>query len=250
MRKHARCPVLLAGITSCLFVFGTLGCGQQPLVPTSTQTPRTSPVVLSPTGLPPTATPTPVVPPPPPPPVETLPLTEGNLARRYTLQIEDTPHDLLPDARYTGPVSRDALAASRPDVPDLAQRLDEWGYREGYRAVYRRAQLTDPVGILMVQSWALVFDSAEGAAAFFAFLSDQYDHSPLTVEQVSVPPLADEQRGYRLVRALEGEQWTVYLILMRRGNVVVSLDTTARSVTVFDVTLDYARIVARRLPVP
>lgn len=247
MRKHALCLVLFAGITSCLFVFGTAGCGQRPLAPTSTPMPHTSPAVPSPTGLPPTATP---VVPPPLPPVETLPLTEGNLARRYTLQIEDTPHDLLPDTRYTGPVSREALAASRPDVPDLARRLDEWGYREGYRAVYRRAQLDDPVGILMVQSWALVFESAEGAADFFAFLSDQYDHSPLTVERVSVPPLADEQRGYRLVRALEGQQWTVYLILMRRGNVVVSLDTTARSVTVFDVTLDYARIVARRLPAP
>lgn len=177
-------------------------------------------------------------------------MTAGNLARRYTLQIEDTPLDFLPDERYTGPVGLEALAASRPDVPELARRLEEWGYVEGYRAVYRRANLDDPVGVLMVQSWALVFEGAEGAAQFFDFLAAQYDESPTTVETVAVPSLGDEQRGYRLVRAVQGEQWTVFLVLVRRGNVVVSVDTTSQSVTTFDVTLDYARIVARRLAAP
>ncbi|MDQ7029447.1 MAG: hypothetical protein Q9O62_06550 [Ardenticatenia bacterium] len=200
-------------------------------------------------------TPTPSPTPPLPTPGLLLPelittpaAATANQAWPYVLHIQDTPDDFQADNRYTGPVTLQALAASRPDVPDLARRLEQWGFVEGYRTVYTSVRLEDPVGILTVQSWALLFQDRQGSSRFFNFLDDEYRRDPRTVQEVEVPPLGDEARGYHLVRPMGGEEWTVFLVLIRQGPVVVRLDTTSRSATMLEPTLDYARLLADRLP--
>ncbi|GEM_PF-5784848 len=221
------------------------GCGGPQGAPLSPPPPPPSPTPLPPPTPSPTAAPAPLL-----PELLSTPSEAANVAWPYVLHIQDTPDDFLADTRYTGPVTLEGLAATRPDVPDLARRLERWGFVEGYRTVYTSARLEDPVGILMVQSWALVFQRRWGSARFFDFLAEEYRNDPTTVQEVDVPPLGDEARGYHLVRPVGGEEWTVFLVLMRRGNVVVRLDTTSRSATMLEPTLDYARLLAGRLPEP
>ncbi len=136
--------------------------------------------------------------------------------RQMVLALEDLPSGVIrAEERF---VTNEESAAASEDREGRLAMLEEWGRILGYDVIYQaNPEVMEQVGLMLVNSTASLYDSAEGASASFADAAQTArttDWAALfgaaygvEVEEVADPGWVDEMLWLRITaKAALGEQ--------------------------------------------
>jgi hypothetical protein len=175
-----------------------------------------------------TATPTPSITPTSTPvpsttlvPASPAPVPTPDL-KSIVLSLNDMPPGFTQDPGQTGPARADELA-----------KTAQYGRISAYYSAFAKSGIDILNGTSQVQSAASLFKTLDGAHAYFGHLDQSFRDDGMTLEQVSMAPLGDESKAFKAPRSAPSDkiQWLTYLVMARKGIVVIYVNTTATEAT-------------------
>ena len=174
----------------------------------------------------------------------------------FVLTLDDLPPQFAEssDSTRSGPTTNEDIAGKRKEPQAVLMKLNDWGRIQGYEALYEASGFDMLAGTAFVHSWASVFETTEGADAYFEALDTpaMATRAERTLNPVSLPQVADRTKGYTFVQPIhvnDGQMvWKFYRVTFRKHNVVAGVITAslAEGATVDD-AVELARTMEARI---
>jgi len=160
-------------------------------------------------------------------------------ASRFVPELGELPrnYSVLPPDTFSMSPLQFATVGGAFDTPEQGENLlTEWGYKDGYQAVYEPGgKLAEVVGgLYYVTVDSVLFDTDAGARRLYNQLETKYAARAGSLRVTNVKGLGNESSGWLFVPSENGVPGTIgtsdvvgiyHRFVFRRGNLVVTVQT-------------------------